>query len=125
MTAMAALCWALGFTLSLRDASSPAVSLLYGTAIVLGGWAPARAGVQALRVGRLDMNVLTVISSIFIPLTFIVGIYGMNFAQEANGKKMPWNMPELYQPWGYVAVMLFMLGIAVFQILYFKRRRWL
>ena len=71
------------------------------------------------------MKVLTVISSIFIPLTFIVGIYGMNFAPEVNGKKMPWNMPELYQPWGYVAVMLFMLGIAIFQIIYFKRRRWL
>jgi magnesium transporter len=71
------------------------------------------------------MKVLTVISSIFIPLTFIVGIYGMNFAPEANGKKMPWNMPELYQPWGYVAVMLFMLGVAIFQIFYFKRRRWL
>lgn len=71
------------------------------------------------------MKVLTVITSIFIPLTFIVGIYGMNFAPEVNGKKLPWNMPELYQPWGYVAVMLFMLGIAVFQILYFKKRRWL
>jgi magnesium transporter len=71
------------------------------------------------------MKVLTVISSIFIPLTFIVGIYGMNFAPEANGKKLPWNMPELYEPWGYAAVMLFMLGIAIFQIFYFKKRRWL
>jgi magnesium transporter len=71
------------------------------------------------------MKVLTVISSIFIPLTFIVGIYGMNFASEANGRKLPWNMPELYQPWGYVAVMLLMLGIAIFQIVYFKKRRWL
>jgi magnesium transporter len=71
------------------------------------------------------MKVLTVVSSIFIPLTFIVGIYGMNFAPEANGKKLPWNMPELYQPWGYVAVMLFMLGLAIFQIFYFKKRRWL
>jgi magnesium transporter len=71
------------------------------------------------------MKVLTVVSSIFIPLTFIVGIYGMNFASEANGKKLPWNMPELYQPWGYVAVMLLMLGIAIFQIVYFKKRRWL
>ncbi len=44
------------------------------------------------------MKVLTVISSIFIPLTFIVGVYGMNFAPEVNGKKLPWNMPELYQP---------------------------
>jgi magnesium transporter len=71
------------------------------------------------------MKVLTVISSIFIPLTFIVGVYGMNFAREVDGKKLPWNMPELYQPWGYLAVMLFMLGLAVFQIFYFKRRRWL
>ena len=71
------------------------------------------------------MKVLTVISSIFIPLTFIVGIYGMNFAPEANGKKLPWNMPELYQPWGYVGVMLLMLGVAMFQIVYFKRRRWM
>ena len=71
------------------------------------------------------MKVLTVISSIFIPLTFIVGIYGMNFERVVDGRKMPWNMPELYQPWGYAAVMLLMLGIAVFQILYFKKRRWL
>jgi magnesium transporter len=71
------------------------------------------------------MKVLTVVTSIFIPLNFIAGIYGMNFAREADGKKMPWNMPELYQPWGYAAVMLFMLGVAIFQIVYFKRRRWL
>ena len=71
------------------------------------------------------MRVLTVISSIFIPLTFVVGIYGMNFAREADGKKLPWNMPELYQPWGYVGVLLFMLAVAIFQIVYFKRRRWL
>jgi magnesium transporter len=70
------------------------------------------------------MKVLTVISSIFIPLTFIVGIYGMNFAPEKDGQKMPWNMPELYHPSGYIAVMLFMLGVASFQIYYFKKKRW-
>jgi magnesium transporter len=70
------------------------------------------------------MKVLTVISSIFIPLTFIVGIYGMNFAREVDGKRLPWNMPELYSPYGYTAVMLFMLGVACFQIYYFKKRRW-
>ena len=70
------------------------------------------------------MKVLTVISSIFIPLTFIVGVYGMNFAREVDGKKLPWNMWELYQPYGYIAVMLFMLGVAIFQIYYFKKRRW-
>lgn len=70
------------------------------------------------------MKVLTVISSIFIPLTFIVGVYGMNFAREVDGRKLPWNMPELYQPYGYFAVMLFMLGVACFQIYYFKKKRW-
>ncbi len=70
------------------------------------------------------MKVLTVISSIFIPLTFIVGVYGMNFAREVDGKRLPWNMPELYQPYGYFAVMLFMLGVACFQIYYFKKKRW-
>jgi magnesium transporter len=70
------------------------------------------------------MKVLTVISSIFIPLTFIVGVYGMNFAREVDGKKLPWNMWELYQPYGYISVMLFMLGVACFQIYYFKKRRW-
>ncbi len=71
------------------------------------------------------MRVLTVISSIFIPLTFIVGIYGMNFQPEKDGHKLPWNMPELYHPLGYAGVMLFMLGVAIFQIFYFKKRRWL
>jgi magnesium transporter len=71
------------------------------------------------------MRVLTVISSIFIPLTFIAGVYGMNFAREADGKKLPWNMPELYQPWGYLGCLLFMLAVAIFQIVYFKKRRWM
>jgi magnesium transporter len=71
------------------------------------------------------MRVLTVISSIFIPLTFIVGVYGMNFASEHDGKKLPWNMPELYSPIGYVGVLLFMLALSLFQIFYFKKKRWL
>jgi len=71
------------------------------------------------------MKVLTVVSSIFIPLTFIVGIYGMNFAHDVNGKTLRWNMPELVEPWGYPAVMLFMFALAIFQIIYFKKRRWI
>jgi magnesium transporter len=70
------------------------------------------------------MKVLTVISSIFIPLTFIVGVYGMNFAREVDGRKLPWNMWELYQPYGYIAVWVFMLGVAGFQIYYFRKKRW-
>jgi magnesium transporter len=49
----------------------------------------------------------------------------MNFAHEVDGRKLPWNMPELTQPWGYVGVWLFMLALAVVQIFYFKKRRWL
>lgn len=71
------------------------------------------------------MRVLTVISSVFIPLTFIAGVYGMNFQREVDGKKLPWNMPELYSPYGYIACLLFMLAVGVFQFIYFKKKRWL
>lgn len=72
------------------------------------------------------MKVLTIISSIFIPLTFIAGIYGMNFAIEdpLTGKKLPQNMPELYQEHGYLYTMIVMGGIAVAQIIYFWRKGW-
>ncbi len=61
------------------------------------------------------IRILTIISTIFIPLTFIVGVYGMNFT----------HMPELEFRWGYFAVLGF-LGILVFvMILIFKRKKWL
>ncbi|MCA1658556.1 MAG: magnesium/cobalt transporter CorA [Verrucomicrobiaceae bacterium] len=91
---------------------------------VLSGLMELYLSAVGIRTNEI-MRVLTVVTSIFIPLTFIVGIYGMNFAPEANGKKLPWNIPELYHPWGYVGVMLFMLAIAIFQIVYFKKKRWL
>lgn len=71
------------------------------------------------------MRVLTVISAIFIPLTFLAGVYGMNFAAEADGKKLPWNMPELYSPYGYIGCLLLMAGIAVAQLIFFRRKGWL
>ncbi len=72
------------------------------------------------------MRVLTVVTSIFIPLTFIVGVYGMNFAaQGPDGKRLPLNMPELYQPHGYIVVMVVMLLIAVVQLIVFKKMKWL
>ncbi len=72
------------------------------------------------------MKVLTIISSIFIPLTFIAGIYGMNFAVEdpVTGKVLPRNMPELYQENGYLYTMIIMALIAVAQIIYFWRKGW-
>ncbi len=73
------------------------------------------------------MKVLAVISTIFIPLTFIVGVYGMNFVYEdaVTGQKMPYNMPELYSPYGYVGVWTFMFIVVAFQLWVFYKRGWL
>ncbi len=81
---------------------------------VLSGLTEVHISSIGLRTNEI-MRVLTVISSVFIPLTFIAGLYGMNFA----------HMPELAKPWGYPACLLVMLVIAVGQILYFKKRHWL
>jgi magnesium transporter len=67
------------------------------------------------------MKFLTVISSIFIPLTFIAGIYGMNF----NTEKSPFNMPELNWYWGYPLCIGSMVAIATSLLLTFRKRGWL
>jgi len=67
------------------------------------------------------MRVLTVISSIFLPLTFIAGVYGMNF----DPKLSPFNMPELKWPFGYPFAICLMLGVAVGMIVFLKRKKWL
>jgi magnesium transporter len=69
------------------------------------------------------MRVLTVISSIFIPLTFVAGVYGMNFDYSEGA--MPLNMPELHHPWGYVICVTVMLAIAIAQLVFFRRKGWL
>jgi magnesium transporter len=66
------------------------------------------------------MKTLTVISTIFIPLTFIAGVYGMNFSPQAS----PWNMPELSWYWGYPLVWVVMVAIALLLIAFFWRRGW-
>lgn len=72
------------------------------------------------------MKVLTIISSIFIPLTFVAGIYGMNFSREdpITGKTLPQNMPELYAEHGYLYTMIGMGIIAIAQVIYFWRKGW-
>lgn len=60
------------------------------------------------------MKTLTIVSAIFIPLTFIVGVYGMNFE----------NMPELKNPYGYYIVIGFMFSIVIGMVYYFKKRNW-
>ncbi|MDO8992006.1 magnesium/cobalt transporter CorA [Daejeonella sp.] len=73
------------------------------------------------------MKVLTIISSIFIPLTFIAGVYGMNFAFQdpKTGKILYNNMPELYAENGYMYTIGGMLVIAIAQMIYFWRKGWL
>ncbi len=72
------------------------------------------------------MKVLTIISSIFIPLSFIVGIYGMNFSREnPDGSVNTMNMPELYQPFGYVTLMVIMGLLIILQLYFFYRKGWL
>jgi len=61
------------------------------------------------------MKVLTVISLIFMPLTFLAGVYGMNFKY----------MPELEWRYGYPAALVLMLGIGMVMLFYFKRKKWL
>lgn len=61
------------------------------------------------------MKVLTIISTIFIPLTFIAGVYGMNFE----------NMPELKWEYGYYAILLVMLVVSLVMLRFFRNRNWL
>ncbi len=66
------------------------------------------------------MRVLTVVSTIFIPLTFIAGVYGMNFDQSH-----PWNLPELRSPYGYAGFIAVCTVIAGMLLLLFRRLGWL
>ena len=73
------------------------------------------------------MKVLTVISSIFIPLSFIVGLYGMNFSREnpETGGVNKYNMPELYNPYGYLILVAVMVCLVTAQLVFFYRKGWL
>lgn len=70
-------------------------------------------GISSHRLNRV-MQILTIITVIFVPLTFLAGIYGMNFQ----------NMPELSTQTGYFVVIGIMLVIAIIQLIYFRRKRW-
>ena len=67
------------------------------------------------------MQVLTIISTIFIPLTFVAGIYGMNF----NTEKSPLNMPELNWYWGYPLCLLVMVIMVLGELWFFWKRGWI
>ncbi len=67
------------------------------------------------------MKVLTIIATIFIPLTFVAGIYGMNFDTEAS----PYNLPELSWYYGYPAFWGIIIILVVIMVIYFKKKDWL
>ena len=72
-----------------------------------------------MRIAHSRLNevteAFTIFASIFIPLTFVAGVYGMNFAY----------MPELAWRWAYPVLWLVMLGVGLSMLLYFRRKRWL
>lgn len=66
------------------------------------------------------LKLLTIISTIFIPLSFIAGVYGMNFNTDIS----PLNMPELNFIYGYPIILFLMFMIAFGMLFYFRRKRW-
>lgn len=67
------------------------------------------------------ISYLTIVSVIFMPLTFLVGVWGMNFDPDIS----PWNMPELRTYYGYPSALLFMALVALALVAFFKWKKWL
>jgi magnesium transporter len=81
---------------------------------LISGMMEVNLAVVSARMNNV-MKVLTIISTIFIPLTFIAGVYGMNFA----------HMPELASPYGYPITWAVMIIVAIGMLIFFKRRHWI
>ena len=81
---------------------------------LIGGCLEAYLSVVSNRMNEI-MKVLTIFSAIMLPLTFIAGVYGMNFE----------NMPELHSRYGYFGALLVMFVIAVVMLVFFWRRGWI
>lgn len=87
---------------------------------IIGGLIDMHLSAVSNRMNEI-MKVLTVIATIFMPLSFIASVYGMNF----DPSKSPWNMPELDWRYGYPAVIALMLSVSGGMLLYFRRKGWL
>lgn len=99
---------------NLKDACLTVLDEIDANKQILDGMANLYYASQGQRMNEI-MKVLTIVSSIFIPLTFIVGVYGMNFKY----------MPELDYKYGYYSVVGVLIFIALFLMSYFIRRGWL
>ena len=67
------------------------------------------------------MKMLTTIATIFIPLTFLAGIYGMNFDRSSS----PWNMPELGLKYAYPAFWIVTITVGIAMVIFFRKLGWL
>ena len=99
---------------SLRSSCMSVLEEIDANKQILEGMANLYYAAQGQRMNEI-MRVLTVVSSIFIPLTFIVGVYGMNFE----------HMPELKYTYGYYSVIAFMFALSIGLVVLFKKRGWI
>lgn len=81
---------------------------------LIAGTFEAHLSVQSNKMNAI-MKTLTLAATVFMPLTFVAGVYGMNFE----------HMPELKKPWAYPVVLASMLGIAVAIMLFYRRKKWI
>jgi len=102
------------FIRDLYDHTIQVIDMVETCRDLLGGMHDTYLSSMSNRMNEV-MKMLTVIATIFIPLTFIVGIYGMNFR----------HMPELEWQWGYYVVWAVMIVIGGGMVVYFKRKKWM
>lgn len=103
----------LPFYRDLHDHAFQVIDLIESFRDVTGGLLDLYLSMISYRTNEI-MKVLTIIATIFIPLTFIAGVYGMNFDY----------MPELRSPWGYPAIWAVMIGIGGGMLAWFRKKGW-
>ncbi|MDI1355032.1 MAG: magnesium/cobalt transporter CorA [bacterium] len=102
------------FFRDLQDHSTRIIDTIETYRDLLSGIMDIYLSTNANRMNEV-MKVLTIMSSIFIPVTFVAGVYGMNFEY----------MPELRSPYGYAAIWVVMLSIMGGLVIYFKKKKWM
>lgn len=102
------------FLRHLLDHSSRMIEMVDSNRDMLGGLQDLYNSEIGYRTNAV-MKILTMVTSVFVPLSFLAGVYGMNFD----------NMPELKSDYGYFIVVGIMLLVAFTAVMYFKRKKWL
>lgn len=103
-----------------HDHAFQLIELVESTRDTANGLMELHLSISSQRMNEV-MKVLTIIATIFIPLSFVAGVYGMNFDTEVSG----WNMPELHWAFGYPLALGLMALVAGGMLVYFRRKGWL